>query len=82
MPVVTQVSDKGPATDCDVTATDCEVTVMLYYALAFFLVALIAAVLGFTGIAAGAAAIAKILFFVFLAVAALTFIASLVHRRA
>jgi uncharacterized membrane protein YtjA (UPF0391 family) len=55
---------------------------MLYYALAFFIVALIAAVFGFTGIAAGAAAIAKILFFVFLAVAALTFIASLVRRRA
>jgi uncharacterized membrane protein YtjA (UPF0391 family) len=54
---------------------------MLYYALAFFIVALIAAVFGFTGIAAGAAAIAKILFFVFLAVAALTFIASLVRRR-
>lgn len=55
---------------------------MLYYALAFFVVALIAAVFGFTGLAAGAAAIAKILFFVFLAVAALTFIASLVRRSA
>ncbi len=55
---------------------------MLYYALSFFIVALIAAVFGFTGIAAGAAAIAKILFFVFLAVAALTFIASLVRRGA
>ena len=75
MPHVTAVSDKCPATLREVTA-------MLYYALAFFIVALIAAVLGFTGIAAGAAAIAKILFFVFLAVAALTFIASLVRRRA
>lgn len=55
---------------------------MLYYALAFFVVALIAAVFGFTGLAAGAAAIAKILFFVFLAIAAMTFIASLVRRRA
>jgi uncharacterized membrane protein YtjA (UPF0391 family) len=75
MPVVTWVSDKD-------SATNCEVTVMLYYALAFFIVALIAAVFGFTGIAAGAAAIAKILFFIFLAVAAVTFIASLVQRRA
>jgi uncharacterized membrane protein YtjA (UPF0391 family) len=75
MPVVTRVSDKD-------SATNCEVTVMLYYALAFFIVALIAAVFGFTGIAAGAAAIAKILFFIFLAVAAVTFIASLVQRRA
>lgn len=75
MPDAAPVSDKCPATNR-------EVIVMLYYALAFFLVALIAAVFGFTGIAAGAAMIAKILFFVFLAVAALTFIASLVHRRA
>jgi uncharacterized membrane protein YtjA (UPF0391 family) len=75
MPVVTWVSDKD-------SATNCEVTVMLYYALAFFIVALIAALFGFTGIAAGAAAIAKILFFIFLAVAAVTFIASLVQRRA
>lgn len=41
---------------------------MLQYALIFFIVALIAAVFGFTGIAAGAASIAKILFFVFLIV--------------
>jgi uncharacterized membrane protein YtjA (UPF0391 family) len=39
---------------------------MLYWAAVFFIVALIAAVLGFGGIAAGAAGIAKILFFIFL----------------
>src|ERR1700745_1777524 len=39
---------------------------MLYWASVFFLIALIAAVLGFGGIAAGAAGIAKILFFIFL----------------
>jgi uncharacterized membrane protein YtjA (UPF0391 family) len=39
---------------------------MLYYAAVFFVVALIAAVFGFGGIAAGAVEIAKILFFVFL----------------
>ena len=39
---------------------------MLYYAVVFFVIALIAAVFGFGGIAAGAAGIAKILFFVFL----------------
>lgn len=38
---------------------------MLRWALAFFLVALIAAVFGFTGIAIAAAGIAKILFFIF-----------------
>ncbi|MFX7992970.1 DUF1328 family protein, partial [Acinetobacter baumannii] len=36
---------------------------MLHYALIFFVVAIIAAVLGFGGIAAGAASIAKILFY-------------------
>ena len=39
---------------------------MLYWAAVFFIVALIAAVFGFGGIAVGAAEIAKILFFVFL----------------
>ncbi|HRH17592.1 MAG TPA: DUF1328 domain-containing protein [Aquabacterium sp.] len=39
---------------------------MLHYAAVFFVIALIAAVFGFGGLAAGAAEIAKILFFVFL----------------
>lgn len=39
---------------------------MLYYSLAFLVIALIAAVLGFGGIAGSAVGIAKILFFVFL----------------
>ena len=39
---------------------------MLRWALGFFVVALIAAVLGFTGIAVAAAGIAKIFFVVFL----------------
>lgn len=39
---------------------------MLSWALTFFVVAIIAAVLGFTSIAGAAAGIAKILFFVFL----------------
>ena len=37
---------------------------MLHYAVVFFIIALIAAVFGFGGIAAGAVGIAKILFFV------------------
>jgi uncharacterized membrane protein YtjA (UPF0391 family) len=40
---------------------------MLRWALIFFVVALIASIFGFTNIAAGAADIAKIIFFVFLA---------------
>jgi len=39
---------------------------MLHYAAVFFVIALIAAVFGFGGIAAGATEIAKILFFVFM----------------
>src|SRR4029077_6687119 len=39
--------------------------VMLHYAIVFFVIALIAAVFGFTGLAAGAAGIAKILFVLF-----------------
>ena len=39
---------------------------MLHYAVVFLVIALIAAVYGFGGIAAGAVEIAKILFFIFL----------------
>ena len=39
---------------------------MFYWAAAFFIIALVSAVLGFGGIAAGAAGIAKIVFFIFL----------------
>jgi uncharacterized membrane protein YtjA (UPF0391 family) len=41
---------------------------MLNWALAFFLIAIVAAILGFTGIAVAFAGVAKILFFVFLVV--------------
>src|SRR5579862_6900490 len=47
---------------------------MLHYAVVFFIIALIAAVFGFGGIAVGAAEIAKVLFFIFL----ILFVASLV----
>ncbi len=50
---------------------------MLGYAWIFLVIALIAAVFGFGGIAASAAGIAKILFFVFLAV----FVISLLMGR-
>lgn len=39
---------------------------MLYWVVLFFVIAIVAAAFGFGGIAAGAASIAKILFFVFL----------------
>lgn len=46
---------------------------MLYYALVFLVIALISGVFGFTGIAGTAVGIAKILFFVFLALCAISF---------
>ena len=48
---------------------------MLYWALIFFIVAVIAAVFGFGGIAAGAVSIAKILFFIFLALFVISLLA-------
>jgi uncharacterized membrane protein YtjA (UPF0391 family) len=46
---------------------------MIYWALMFLLVAVIAAVFGFTGLALAAAGIAKLLFFIFLVLFVITF---------
>jgi uncharacterized membrane protein YtjA (UPF0391 family) len=54
---------------------------MLHYAVVFLVIALIAAVFGFGGIAAGAVEIAKILFFVFVIMAVVTFVISLVRKN-
>jgi uncharacterized membrane protein YtjA (UPF0391 family) len=40
---------------------------MLKWTAIFFLIAIVAAIFGFTGIAEGAASIAKVIFFIFLA---------------
>ena len=53
---------------------------MLRYALIFFIVALVAALFGFGGIAAGAIGIAKILFFVFLIIFLVTLLLGLMRR--
>jgi len=50
---------------------------MLYYAVIFFIIALIAALFGFAGVVAAAAGFAKILFFLFLILAVMTFLMSL-----
>lgn len=47
---------------------------MLHWALIFLVVALIAAIFGFGGIASSAVGIAKLLFFVFLALALVSFV--------
>ena len=51
---------------------------MLHWSLVFLVIALVAAVLGFGGLAGPAVGIAKILFFVFIALFAASFI---VNRR-
>jgi uncharacterized membrane protein YtjA (UPF0391 family) len=48
--------------------------VMLYWAAVFFIIALVAALFGFGGLAAGAVGIAKVLFFVFLILAVVSLI--------
>jgi uncharacterized membrane protein YtjA (UPF0391 family) len=53
---------------------------MLYYAAVFLVIALIAALFGFTGIAAGAVGIAKVLFFVFVVLFAVSLVAGLLRR--
>jgi uncharacterized membrane protein YtjA (UPF0391 family) len=53
---------------------------MLYWALVFFIIAIVAAVFGFTGIASGAVAIAKVLFFFFLVLFIVSLIWALVRR--
>jgi uncharacterized membrane protein YtjA (UPF0391 family) len=54
-----------------------KLTIMLRWTITFLIIAIIAAVFGFTGIAAGAATIAKILFFVFIVL----FLLSLIGGR-
>jgi uncharacterized membrane protein YtjA (UPF0391 family) len=54
---------------------------MLHYAVVFLVVALIAALFGFTGIAAGAVEIAKILFFIFLLLFVVSLVVGLLKRK-
>lgn len=53
---------------------------MLYYAVVFFVIALVAALFGFGGIAAGAVGIAKVLFFIFIVVALATLVLGMARR--
>ncbi|MAF56960.1 MULTISPECIES: DUF1328 domain-containing protein [Ponticaulis] len=54
---------------------------MLGWALGFFILAIIAAAFGFGGIAGASAGIAQLLFFVFLALLVITFVARAVRGR-
>jgi len=53
---------------------------MLHYAVVFFVIALIAALFGFGGIAAGAVEIAKVLFFIFLVLFIVSLVLGLFRR--
>ncbi len=55
---------------------------MLKWALIFFIVSLVAALFGFTGIAAGAAAIAQILFYIAVALFVLFLVLGLLAAKA
>jgi uncharacterized membrane protein YtjA (UPF0391 family) len=54
---------------------------MLRWAVIFLVIALVAALFGFGGIASGAASIAMVLFWVFLAITVILFLLSLFGRR-
>jgi len=56
-------------------------SIMLSWALTFFVLALLAAILGFGGIAAGAASIGKVLFFLFLVLFVASLIMNMVRGR-
>ena len=58
------------------------ILIMLRWSIIFFVIAIIAAIFGFGGIAEGAASIAKVLFFIFLAlfIIAILFGASLFKK--
>ncbi len=53
---------------------------MLYYAALFLIIALIAALFGFGGIAASAVGIAQILFYIFLALALISLLTGVLRK--
>ena len=57
-----------------------EIATVLHYAVIFFVIALIAAVFGFGGIASSAVGIAQILFLIFLVLAVVSFLVGLTRR--
>jgi uncharacterized membrane protein YtjA (UPF0391 family) len=72
--------DTSAAADWVVERVSLKEIMMLYYAALFFVIALVAALFGFGGIAAGAAEIAKILFFVFLVLFVVSLVAGTFRR--
>lgn len=54
---------------------------MLYWAAVFLIVSIIAAIFGFGGVAAAAAGIAKVLFFIFIALFVITLVIGITIAR-
>ena len=71
---------KNRARGCITLDLSLEEDKMLNWALGFFVIALVAAILGFGGIAVAAAGIAKILFFIFLVLFVVALVGGLVRR--
>ena len=69
-----------PGRVCSPDLGDTEDSTMLRWALIFFVVALLAAVLGFTGIAIAAAGVAKILFYIFVILFVLSLLGHVARR--
>jgi uncharacterized membrane protein YtjA (UPF0391 family) len=69
-----------PSRVCSPDLSDSEDSIMLRWALIFFVVALLAAVLGFTGIAIAAAGVAKILFYIFVILFVLSLLGHVARR--
>jgi uncharacterized membrane protein YtjA (UPF0391 family) len=78
VPVQARVDDKGPPVRP--FQQSIEERPMLRYAAIFFIIAIIAAVFGFGGLAAGAAEIAKVLFFIFIVIFLVTLLMGVVRR--
>jgi uncharacterized membrane protein YtjA (UPF0391 family) len=75
-----RVSTRADRTPSDPPATP-QAGDMLRAAIALFVIALVAALFGFTGLAAGVAGIAKILFYCFIALAVLSVVGGLAFGR-
>jgi uncharacterized membrane protein YtjA (UPF0391 family) len=70
----------GTRRNAEVAAHSNREIVMLHYAVVFFVIALIAALFGFGGIAASAVGIAKILFVVFAILAIASFLFGIIKK--
>jgi uncharacterized membrane protein YtjA (UPF0391 family) len=75
------LGDPLPIGVADCTYIDRGDTLMLYWAVVFLVIALVAAVFGFGGIASAAVGVAKFLFFLFVVVFIVLLVMGLLRRR-